>query len=218
MTSIATASSSPAAPACWCSKSSNTPRRAARASMPRSRATARPRTATTWSRRRARARSAACAWRCEAVKAPIDYINPHATSTPIGDLKEIEAIRAVFGDKCPMISATKSLTGHSLGAAGAQEAIYSLLMMNNGFVCESANIENLDPAFADMPIVRERQDNRDAGMRAVELVRLRRHQRIRRVQAAGRVMRRRAGALTLRCKIRSTTGTTCRVWWCTCRG
>jgi 3-oxoacyl-[acyl-carrier-protein] synthase I len=93
------------------------------------------------------------------VKPPIDYINPHATSTPIGDLKEIEAIRAVFGDKCPMISATKSLTGHSLGAAGAQEAIYSLLMMNNGFVCESANIENLDPDFTDMPIVRERQDN-----------------------------------------------------------
>jgi len=92
------------------------------------------------------------------VKAPIDYINPHATSTPIGDVKEIEAIREVFGDKCPPISATKSLTGHSLGAAGAQEAIYSLLMMNNGFICESANIENLDPAFADMPIVRERRD------------------------------------------------------------
>jgi 3-oxoacyl-[acyl-carrier-protein] synthase I len=93
------------------------------------------------------------------VKAPIDYINPHATATPIGDLKEIEAIRAVFGDKCPPISATKSLTGHSLGAAGAQEAIYSLLMMQNGFICESANIENLDPAMADMPIVRERRDN-----------------------------------------------------------
>jgi 3-oxoacyl-[acyl-carrier-protein] synthase-1 len=93
------------------------------------------------------------------VKAPIDYINPHATSTPIGDLKEIEAIREVFGDKCPPISATKSLTGHSLGAAGAQEAIYSLLMMNNGFICESANIENLDPAFADMPIMRERRDD-----------------------------------------------------------
>ena len=89
---------------------------------------------------------------------PIGYINPHATATPIGDLKEIEAIREVFGDKCPPISATKSLTGHSLGAAGAQEAIYSLLMMQNGFICESANIETLDPAFADMPIVRERQD------------------------------------------------------------
>jgi 3-oxoacyl-[acyl-carrier-protein] synthase I len=89
----------------------------------------------------------------------IDYINPHATSTPIGDLKEIEAVRSVFGSKVPLLSATKSLTGHSLGAAGAQEAIYSLLMMNNGFVCESANIEELDPAFADMPIVRERLDN-----------------------------------------------------------
>jgi 3-oxoacyl-[acyl-carrier-protein] synthase I len=95
----------------------------------------------------------------ETVKAPIDYINPHATSTPIGDLKEIEAIREVFGAKCPAISATKSLTGHSLGAAGAQEAIYSLLMMNNGFICESANIKTIDPAFADMPIQRERKDN-----------------------------------------------------------
>jgi 3-oxoacyl-[acyl-carrier-protein] synthase-1 len=91
----------------------------------------------------------------------IDYINPHATSTPIGDLKEIEAVREVFGSKAPLLSATKSLTGHSLGAAGAQEAIYSLLMMNNAFVCESANIEELDPAFADMPIVRERLDNVD---------------------------------------------------------
>jgi 3-oxoacyl-[acyl-carrier-protein] synthase-1 len=95
----------------------------------------------------------------ENVKAPIDYINPHATATPVGDLKEIEAIRSVFGDKCPPISATKSLTGHSLGAAGVQEAIYSMLMMNNGFICESANIENLDPAMADMPIVRSRQDD-----------------------------------------------------------
>src|SRR5947207_2257263 len=93
------------------------------------------------------------------VKVPVDYINPHATSTPIGDLKEIEAIREAFGDKCPPISATKSLTGHSLGAAGAQAAVYSLLMMNSGLICESANIETLDPAFADMPIVRERQDN-----------------------------------------------------------
>jgi 3-oxoacyl-[acyl-carrier-protein] synthase I len=93
------------------------------------------------------------------VKAPIDYVNPHATATPVGDLKEIEALREVFGAQCPPISATKSLTGHSLGAAGVQEAIYSLLMMNSGFICESANIENLDPAFADMPIVRERRDN-----------------------------------------------------------
>ncbi len=95
------------------------------------------------------------------VKPPVDYINPHATSTPIGDLKEIEAIREVFGsgEKCPPISATKSLTGHSQGATGVHEAIYSLLMMNNGFICESANIENLDPAFADMPILRSRRDN-----------------------------------------------------------
>ena len=96
-----------------------------------------------------------------AVKPPVDYINPHATSTPIGDLKEIEAIREVFGsgEKCPPISATKSLAGHSQGATGVHEAIYSLLMMNNGFICESANIETLDPAFADMPILRERSDN-----------------------------------------------------------
>jgi 3-oxoacyl-[acyl-carrier-protein] synthase-1 len=92
------------------------------------------------------------------VQAPVDYINPHATSTPIGDLREMEAIREVFGKDMPPIAATKSLTGHSLGAAGAQEAIYSLLMMSNGFICESANIANLDPAFADMPIVRERRD------------------------------------------------------------
>ncbi|MFA5952413.1 MAG: beta-ketoacyl-ACP synthase I [Hyphomicrobium sp.] len=90
----------------------------------------------------------------------IDYINPHATATPVGDLKEIEAIREVFGSgKVPNISATKSLTGHSLGAIGVQEAIFSLLMMNNSFICESANIEELDPAFEDMPIVRARLDN-----------------------------------------------------------
>jgi 3-oxoacyl-[acyl-carrier-protein] synthase I len=97
----------------------------------------------------------------QGVKPPVDYINPHATSTPVGDLKEMEAIREVFGagEKCPPISATKSLTGHSQGATGVHEAIYSLLMMNNGFIAESANIENLDPAFADMPILRERRDN-----------------------------------------------------------
>lgn len=95
------------------------------------------------------------------VRNPVDYINPHATSTPVGDEKEIEAIRQVFGvgDKCPPISATKSLTGHSLGATGVQEAIYSLLMMQNGFICESAHIDEIDPAFADMPIVRQRIDN-----------------------------------------------------------
>jgi 3-oxoacyl-[acyl-carrier-protein] synthase I len=96
----------------------------------------------------------------EGVKIPVDYINPHATSTPVGDIKEIEAIREVFGAKCPPISATKSLTGHSLGATGAQESIYSLLMMNNGFICESAHIDEIDPAFADMPIVRKREDHK----------------------------------------------------------
>src|SRR6202140_1372149 len=95
----------------------------------------------------------------EGVNAPVDYINPHATSTPIGDIREIEAIREVFGAKCPPISATKSLTGHPLGATGVQEAIFSMLMMQNGFIGESTNIENIDPAMADMPIVRERQDN-----------------------------------------------------------
>jgi len=95
------------------------------------------------------------------VRTKIDYINPHATSTPVGDIKEIEALREVFGseDKCPPISATKSLSGHSLGATGVQEAIYSLLMMKHRFICESAHIEELDPAFADMPIIRKRIDN-----------------------------------------------------------
>jgi 3-oxoacyl-[acyl-carrier-protein] synthase-1 len=98
-------------------------------------------------------------------KTKIDYINPHATSTPVGDLKEIEAIREVFGagDKCPPIAATKSLTGHSQGATGVHEAIYSLLMMKNAFICESAHIEELDPAFADMPIVRKRIDDVELG-------------------------------------------------------
>jgi 3-oxoacyl-[acyl-carrier-protein] synthase-1 len=88
----------------------------------------------------------------------IDYINPHATATPVGDAKEMEAVRAVFGDDIPLISATKSLTGHSLGAAGVQEAIYSILMMQSGFVCESAHIEQLDPIFEGLPIVRKRID------------------------------------------------------------
>jgi 3-oxoacyl-[acyl-carrier-protein] synthase I len=88
----------------------------------------------------------------------IDYLNPHGTGTPIGDVKEMEAVREVFGKDAPLISSTKSLTGHSLGAAGAQEAIYCLLMMQNGFAAESAHIETLDPAFADLPILRERVD------------------------------------------------------------
>jgi 3-oxoacyl-[acyl-carrier-protein] synthase-1 len=89
----------------------------------------------------------------------IDYINPHGTGTPVGDLREIDAIRKVFNGDVPKIAATKSLTGHSLGAVGVQEAIFSLLMMNNGFICESANIDEIDPDFADVPIVRERLDN-----------------------------------------------------------
>jgi 3-oxoacyl-[acyl-carrier-protein] synthase-1 len=95
----------------------------------------------------------------DGLDAKIDYINPHATSTPIGDIREIEAIREVFGEDVPPISATKSLTGHSLGATGVQESIYSLLMMNNGFIPASANIDELDPEMADMPIVTERQDD-----------------------------------------------------------
>ncbi len=97
----------------------------------------------------------------DTIDCDIDYINPHATSTPVGDSREIDALREVFGDKMPPLSATKSLTGHSLGAAGVQEAIYSLLMMKNSFICESANIEEIDPEMADIPIVRQRIDNVD---------------------------------------------------------
>jgi 3-oxoacyl-[acyl-carrier-protein] synthase-1 len=88
----------------------------------------------------------------------IDYLNPHGTSTPVGDAKEMGAVREVFGDKAPLISSTKSLTGHSLGAAGAQEAIYSMIMMRDGFAAESAHIDELDPDFVDMPILRERKE------------------------------------------------------------
>ena len=94
----------------------------------------------------------------EAGNRAIDYLNPHGTSTPVGDSKEMGAVREVFGANAPMISSTKSLTGHSLGAAGAQEAIYSILMLNNDFTAESANIEELDPEFADLPILRKRVD------------------------------------------------------------
>ena len=92
---------------------------------------------------------------------PVDYINTHGTSTPVGDAKEIEALRNAFRsrNRVPPFSSTKSLTGHSLGAAGVQEAIYSLLMMEKGFIAASANIEELMPEAADMPVVRERQDN-----------------------------------------------------------
>lgn len=93
------------------------------------------------------------------VSSPVDYINTHGTSTPVGDSKEMGAIREVFGEKMPFITSTKSLTGHSLGAAGVQESIYSILMMQGGFIGESAHIEELDPEFDGMPIVRKRIDN-----------------------------------------------------------
>ena len=91
------------------------------------------------------------------VEEPIDYINAHGTSTPVGDMRELEAIRAVFGDKLPRLTSTKSLSGHSLGAAGVHEAIYSLLMLQEDFISASANISELDPAGTDFPIVRECQ-------------------------------------------------------------
>jgi 3-oxoacyl-[acyl-carrier-protein] synthase-1 len=93
------------------------------------------------------------------VKNPVDYINTHGTSTPVGDSKEMGAIREVFGDAMPKITSTKSLTGHSLGAAGVQESIYSILMMQGRFIGESAHIETLDPEFEGMPIVRKRIDD-----------------------------------------------------------
>ena len=93
------------------------------------------------------------------VKAPIDYLNTHGTSTPVGDVAEIKAVRNMFGDKVPAISSTKSLSGHSLGAAGVHEAIYSMLMMEGNFIAGSANIDELDPEVADMPIVRETREN-----------------------------------------------------------
>jgi len=99
------------------------------------------------------------------VDGDIDYINAHGTSTPVGDVRELEAIGEVFGERIPPISSTKSLTGHSLGAAGVQEAVYSLLMLNNDFICASANIEQLDPAAEHFPVQRERKDN--AGLRTV---------------------------------------------------
>jgi 3-oxoacyl-[acyl-carrier-protein] synthase-1 len=95
----------------------------------------------------------------EHVQQPLDYINTHGTSTPVGDTRELEAIRDTFGDRVPPISSSKSLAGHSLGASGVQEAIYSLLMVENSFIQASANIDNLDEAAKDMPIVTERKDN-----------------------------------------------------------
>ncbi len=93
------------------------------------------------------------------MESTVDYINSHGTSTPLGDVREIEAIKEVFGSRCPPISSTKSITGHALGGAGVNEAIYSLLMMESGFIAASANISNLDPAAEGMPIVRHRVDN-----------------------------------------------------------
>jgi len=97
----------------------------------------------------------------EGLDQPVDYINTHGTSTPIGDTKELEALREVFqaSNRIPPFNSTKSLTGHALGAAGVHETIYSLLMMENNFICASANVDELDPADTDMPIVRERQDD-----------------------------------------------------------
>ena len=97
----------------------------------------------------------------DTVDQPVDYINTHGTSTPVGDVKELDAIKEAFKDRnrIPHFNSTKSLTGHSLGAAGVQESIYSLLMMDNNFICESVNIEELEPAAIDMPVVRERMDN-----------------------------------------------------------
>ena len=92
---------------------------------------------------------------------PVAYINSHGTSTPVGDISELRAIREVFGDDVPKISSTKSLTGHSLGATGVHEAIYSILMMENRFIAASANIEELDPEAAPFPIVQEREDDVD---------------------------------------------------------
>ncbi|CAN0198316.1 unnamed protein product [Chrysoparadoxa australica] len=89
----------------------------------------------------------------------VDYINTHGTSTPVGDTKELEAIREVFGGSDVAIASTKSLSGHALGAAGVNEAIYSLIMMENNFIAASANIENLDPAAEGLNIVREAQEN-----------------------------------------------------------
>ena len=91
------------------------------------------------------------------VKTPVDYINAHGTSTPVGDLAELGAVREVFGTEVPAISSTKSLSGHSLGAAGVQEAIYSLLMMRGGFLAASAHIDQLDPAAEGLPILRDVQ-------------------------------------------------------------
>lgn len=93
------------------------------------------------------------------LEAPIDYINTHGTGTPVGDITELEALRKVFGDQAPLFSSTKSLTGHSLGATSVHEAVYSLLMMENNFICASANVDDIDEGVGDMPLVMKRVDN-----------------------------------------------------------
>jgi len=108
--------------------------------------------------------------------ASIDYVNTHGTSTPAGDLKEVEALRTVFGDAIPPFSSTKSLTGHALGAAGANEAIYTLLMMQNRFAAASANIDNLDPDMVGAPVIRERMDDIDIRRAMSNSFWIRRHQ------------------------------------------
>ena len=95
----------------------------------------------------------------DGINVPVNYVNVHGTSTPVGDIRELEALKTVFGDHIPTISSTKSLTGHSLGATGVHESIYSILMMKNSFISVSANIENLDPGAEGLPIARERIDN-----------------------------------------------------------
>ena len=100
----------------------------------------------------------------QGITEPLDYINSHGTSTPVGDSKELYAIKETFGDNIPPISSSKSLAGHSLGASGAQEAIYTMLMMQNNFIQASANIENMDETAVNMPIVTERMDNVDMNL------------------------------------------------------
>ncbi len=120
--------------------------------------TAPPPMGTTWSPLPVRERSLRCMRWPWLPNRSIDYINAHGTSTPVGDIKETAAVKEMFGESIPAINSTKSLSGHSLGAAACRK-IYSLLMMENDFICESANIENLDPEVEGLPIVRERRDD-----------------------------------------------------------
>nr|BFE95188.1 hypothetical protein GCM10020185_57240 [Pseudomonas brassicacearum subsp. brassicacearum] len=122
------------------------------------------------------------------VDAPIDYLNTHGTSTPVGDVAEMKGVREVFGGNAPAISSTKSLSGHSLGAAGVHEAIYCMLMMEGNFMAGSANIDELDPEVADLPILTKTREKRHHQYRDEQQLRLRRHQRHPGTEAlAGRV-------------------------------